>query len=246
MSTHSKFSASGMERIEKCPGSVNLSAPLPDRDTPWSIEGTKAHKVLEIIIEHLNCKMPYRKAVLKAVPDATEEMFKHGRAAADFILGMWRSLKFCDGNSLMVETKVILDWIHKDLGGTFDSGIVEVFGTLHIFDYKFGVTVVSPVENLQMVTYGCGLAHKYDWNFHTIRHWIVQPRVRGYDGPTFWDVDAGHMRKYWAPRIRKAVQRAIDEPNKFFEGNHCHWCKAKGVCPLKVQDKKEKARNVWG
>jgi hypothetical protein len=237
-----------MERIEKCPGSVKQSACLPDRDTPWSIEGTKAHKVLEIITDHLLFNMPHRDAVLKAVPDATPEMFRHGLDAAKFIIGIYKKLRACDGNEILVETKVILKWIHQELGGTFDGGVVEVFGTLHIFDYKFGVTLVSPVENLQMVTYGCGLAHEYNWNFHTARLWIIQPRVKGYDGPTYWDVSMPDMRDRWAPRIRRAVERAIDEPDKLVEGSWCHWCKANraSTCPLKAGVKAEKARNVWG
>jgi hypothetical protein len=245
-SWHAKFSASGMERTDECPGSVELSATQPDRDTPWSIEGTKAHSVLEVIEKNLISGRPWKTGVLKKVPDATKEMFTHGLAAAKFIIGEFQKLDYCDGNSLSVETKTLLKWIHPDFGGTFDSRIIEAFGTLHIFDYKFGMTPVSPTDNLQMVTYSVSEAYKHHWNFERARHWIIQPRLRGYDGPVFWDCDMRELQYKWEPRLRKIIKRALDNPKKYIEGDHCHWCKAKPVCPLKVDAKKEKARLAWG
>lgn len=247
MSSHSKFSASGMERIEACPGSVELSATQPDRTSPWAEEGTKAHKVLELTIQGLRCDEPFSKQIYDAVPDVTIEMFGHAKNAAQFIIGLFDGLSEMDGQLLMVETKVTLDWIHPDLGGTFDAAIVDPFGTLHVFDYKYGAGVpVSPVKNLQMVVYGMGLAHLHGWNFHTIRHWIIQPRIKGYDGPLFWDVPVPEMKGAWVRRIASAVGRAIKSPDVYIEGPHCHWCKAKTVCPLKLKEKRGKAMNVWG
>ena len=245
MSGHSKYPASGMDRIKECPGSAALSATQPSRDTVWTLEGTKAHKVLEVTLQGLivgqEPNLTRAKARL-AVPDATEEMFRHAIDAAQFIIGIFDALKPCDGNQIQVETKVILDWIHKDFGGTFDASVVEVFGVLHIFDYKFGKGVaVSPVQNLQMVTYGCGQAKLFNWNFHTIRHWIIQPRIKGYDGPIFWDVPGVDAKNYWSKELRRIVHTAVDHPTRYREGSWCHWCSAKPVCPLKLKAKREKA-----
>lgn len=248
-SWHAKFSASSMERIEQCPGSVELGKDQPDRDTPWSIEGIKAHTVLEIITKNLIGGRHWNLGVLAKVPDATDEMFLHGKNAAEFIIGQFKKLKYCDGNSLAVETKVLLPWLYDgvECGGTYDSRIVEAFGILHIFDYKFGAGhAVSPVENLQMVTYSVGEAKKHHWNFERARHWIIQPRIRGYDGPTFWDCSMRDLQHSWEPRLRNIIRRAIENPKEYVEGSHCHWCKAKPVCPLKRQAKEEKARLAWG
>lgn len=246
-SWHAKFSASGMERTEACPGSVELGSTQPDRDSPWSIEGTKAHAVLELITKNQIAGRAWKDGVLKKVPDATEEMFKLGKQASDFIIGEFRKLGYCDGNFLAVETKVLLKFIHPDLGGTFDSLIVEAFGTLHVFDYKFGAGVaVSPIESLQMVTYAVGEAHKHHWNFEKARLWIIQPRIRGYDGPTFWDESMRNLEGYWVPRLKKIIRTAIENPKKYVEGGHCHWCKAKPVCPVKRKEKEERARSAWG
>lgn len=243
-SWHAKFSASSMSRIEKCPGSVELSAGIPSRDTIWSIEGTKAHAVLETITKNQIADAPWMSGVLKQVPDASGEMIKLGKQASDFIIGQfyydWHKDK-----KIAVESKITLPWIHDDIGGTYDSKIFEFFGTLHIFDYKFGVAAVSPFENLQMLTYSIGEARKHNWNFEKARHWIIQPRIRGYDGPTFWDCSARELQLKWEPKLRSIVNTAIKYPKKYVEGSHCHFCNAKSKCPLKRDAKEEKARAAW-
>jgi hypothetical protein len=95
-----------------------------------------------------------------------------------------------------------------------------------------------------MVSYGMGLAHKFNWNFKRARLWIIQPRVPRYEGPIFWDIPIKELQSY-VPVFRKAIQRTIDEPDTFVEGPHCFFCKAKGVCPKKLADKLENARMVF-
>lgn len=45
--THARYSPSKMERLALCPGSDALCQGVVDRDSVWSIEGRKAHQVLE-------------------------------------------------------------------------------------------------------------------------------------------------------------------------------------------------------
>lgn len=124
--------------------------------------------------------------------------------------------------------------------GTFDAAVVDHFGTLHVMDYKYGMGLVSPKENLQMVSYGMGLAHRYDWNFKRVRLWIIQPRTKGYDGPVYWEISARELQEY-VPRFVQAAKRVEQEPETFVEGSHCRWCEAKSVCPLKL---KQRAKNM--
>src|ERR1700678_4584771 len=110
-SWHAKFSASSMSRIEKCPGSVTLSEGLPDRDSIYSIEGTKAHTVLETILTNKLARIPWAKDIVKKVPDVTNEMIILAGNASEFILKIYNSLEECDGQEIAVETKVTLPWI---------------------------------------------------------------------------------------------------------------------------------------
>lgn len=241
MRKHSKFSASGAERWFNCPGSVALSEGIPDRDNKWSIEGTKAHEVLE----KLMCLalaagdkeiLPIQKD--KSIP---LEMHRHGINTANFILGLQNERP---RSKILVETRIELTFIHPEMFGTFDGGIIEHFGTLDVLDYKYGKHTVSPIENLQMIFYGIGLAAKYQWNFKRVRLWIIQPRALGYDGPSFWELNVLELKSY-VPQFKNAVGRVLNNPNKYVEGSWCHWCKAKGVCPLKQQAKTFKAKSAF-
>jgi hypothetical protein len=241
---HSKFSASGADRWFKCPGSVELSEGLPDQSSPWAEEGTRAHEVLEkILLAAIESKRCGIAAVPTNVdPKAPREMITHGLSAANFIGSLHVNTQ---GSDILVETRIRLDFIHPQMFGTFDGAVVDHFGTLHVFDYKYGAGhAVSPKGNLQMIFYGIGLAHQYGWNFKRVRLWIIQPRIKGYDGPMFWELTLPEIQTY-VGEFRAAVDRVEKMPGQFFEGQHCHWCKAKSICPLKREEKINKAKSIF-
>lgn len=239
---HSKFSASGAERWFNCPGSVALSEGLPDKSSPWAEEGTKAHEVLEAIMKGAIAKGIRRVASSKPVPGVPEIMLHYCASAANFILDLHATTKDSD---VLVENKVYLDFIHPEMFGTYDGAVVDHFDTLHVFDFKYGAGhAVSVKENLQMIFYAIGLAHKYHWNFKTVRLWIIQPRIKGYDGPTFWEIPIAELRRY-VDKFQNAVDRVLKNPSLYQDGSWCHWCKAKPICPLKRENKNEKAANIF-
>ena len=231
---HSKFSASGASRWFNCPGSVELSEGLPDKSSPWAEEGTKAHEMLESILKAAIAGEP-------GVPRKLDSMYHHGQDAADFICKIARREKA----EILVETRIYLDFIHPEMFGTLDSAILDHFGTLHVFDYKYGAGhAVSPKENLQMIFYGIGLAHKYDWNFKSVKLWIIQPRIKGYDGPVYWEVSIKDLKGY-VEQFKLGVRRVADWPYQYVEGSWCHWCKAKSICPVKLKAKQEEFKGIF-
>ncbi|MDH4164708.1 MAG: DUF2800 domain-containing protein [Nitrospirota bacterium] len=245
---HSKYSASGAERWEACPGSVALSEGLPDKSSPWAEEGTEAHEMLEQILRASRSIGAHRVFYPKFTRNRQyseqqhREMITHGTHAANFVLGMWGARP---GSDLLIEERVFLDFIDEEAFGTLDISLVEMFGTLDVFDYKYGAGhPVSPVENLQMIFYALAVAHKYGWNFKRVRMWIIQPRIKGYDGPVFWEIPTRELMKY-EDRFRRAIERVKNEPTTYSEGSHCHWCKAKKICPLKVEGRLEKAKSIF-
>lgn len=241
---HSKFSASGSERWMACPGSVALSEGLPDKSSPWAKEGTEAHEVLEqILIAGIEERVVARDAKNYKMPI---EMWRHGLDAANIILNLHRSIP---DSEIMIETRTHLKFIHPDMFGTFDGAVVDHFGTLHVFDYKYGAGVpVSPgtprSPNFQMVFYGIGLAHQFNWNFSRVRLWIIQPRIKGYEGPLYVDLSIQELKSY-VDVFKRGVEQVEKYPQKYTEGSHCHWCKAKSICPLKREIKLEKAKSVF-
>lgn len=238
---HSKFSASGAERWQNCPGSVALSEGLPDKPNKYSEEGTKAHEVLEQVLKfNFSGKLSssYDKALSYLLKEKiNKEMGQHAIDTATFIYSLKDKISEAE---LLVETRIFLDFIHPEMFGTFDSAIVDHFGTLHVMDYKYGKSTVSPVSNLQMIFYAMGLAHQYKWNFKKARMWIIQPRADGFDGPVFWDLTIQGLLNF-VHIFKEAVERVEKNPHKFAEGSWCHWCRAKGICPLKNVSKNKKA-----
>lgn len=245
---HSKFSASGSERWFECPGSVELSEGLPDKSSIYAKEGTDAHEVLEATLLALADFNPETEEALhQARKGRPKEMIDYAQHAADFIWTLWREHP---GSELMVETRIPAPLIHEDAFGTFDAAVVDHFGTLHVFDYKYGAGVpVAPGSlrdpNLQMCFYGIAVADFFKWNFKRVRLWIIQPRVKGYDGPMFLDLTLGELRAL-VPRFQEAVARVLGEPTTYVEGGWCHWCKAKSICPLKKEAKNAELGNVFG
>jgi len=239
---HSKFSASGAERWFACSGSVALSEGLPDKSSPWAEEGTLAHEVLEEVLTKAIEAGDLFAGRFGLEVKATKIMFVHAVDAANFILELGQKLDA----EVLVENKVYLDFIHPEMFGTYDGAVIDHFGTLHVFDYKYGAGhSVSPKRNLQMIFYGLGLAHKFHWNFKKVRLWIIQPRIKGYDGPVFWDISIDDLKGYIRD-FEAAVHRVETMPDVYTEGSHCHWCKAKSICPLKREAKIEEAKNIFG
>lgn len=240
---HSKYSASGAERWFNCSGSVELSEGLPDKDSKYSLEGTHGHEILEQLML-IGKEHGARALDLASVfaMNAPREMILHGRKTAKFILRLHEKTPMSE---VLVETRVYLTFIHPEMFGTFDGAVIDHFGTLHVFDYKYGKGhSVSPKNNLQMIFYGIGLAHKYHWNFKRVRLYIDQPRVRGYDGPIFWEITIEELRRF-IPLFEKAVERVETQPKTYVEGSWCFFCKAKAICPIKNKDRVAKAKSVF-
>lgn len=243
---HSAFSASGTDRWLQCPGSVSLSEGLPDKDSAASLYGTLGHEALEIIVK---CALETgaRNLTRAVLPDTMPlEVAVHGMKAANFILGIYGKHP---GSDLLIEERVSLEFIEPEMFGTLDYAVVDVFGTLHILDYKFGTHMVSPVNNTQLIFYALAIAYRFDWNFKRVRHWVIQPRARGFDwrdnGPPFWECTMEELKAY-IDIFRRGVKRAKSKSPLYTEGPHCYFCKAKGICPLKTEAKKSQASKLFG
>jgi hypothetical protein len=231
---HSKFSASGSERWLKCAFSVQAEEGLESPDTVWSIEGTFAHAVLERWLRAELEPMSFdRQVSLEEILEITSvEMAQYVTKAGKKFLEIAAEAE----TDLIVERRVNQKFIHPEMFGTTDGGVPELFGTLHVIDFKYGAGhVVDPEENTQLIQYALGLAYEFNWNFDKIRMHIVQPRGSVKKWHKYWEIEQRELKEYWLPIWRKGVARVLKGNNKPFEGPWCHWCKAPkaGRCPAK-------------
>jgi len=240
---HSKFSASGSERWLNCAASVELEeASLPSVDSVWSIEGTRAHEVLEILLKL--CTMPEFNEQSRTASPKTAAMLSPnvmlGHAGEAWVIIRDDILPGLTDPEILIEQRIYNSDIHEEMFGTVDVSIVELFGTLHVIDYKYGEGhIVNPKENTQMIQYALGLASKYDWQFDKVVVHIIQPRGGG-DIHKFWEISIDDLKNKWRPLWLKGVARVESGKSKPFPGSWCYWCRASKpgadgviVCPAK-------------
>lgn len=218
--THAKYSPSSSSRWLNCAASVQLSAKMPERpEGEAAKEGTLCHSVAESIL--LNKKLPV----------APRPLIKDARDFANYVCNLQVKEEH---DELLVETKVKLDFIHEDLSGTIDVGLVKHYDTLHAIDLKYGRGYVDHVKNTQLIIYTLGLANLYNFDFAEYKATIYQPRARPPNGR---DVEIERTYSYnnktlkaYIPIIKKAID-AAEKPNaKATVGEWCKYCPAKPIC----------------
>ena len=233
---HSSFSASGSERWLNCPGSVSLCKGLPDISSKYAKEGTKAHELLEKELLYIKENGPKRKK-FSGYPS---DMVFYVNQTVNHVLEEWDS----ENDELLIEQKIDLSHIHPDMFGTLDIGIVGVFDTLQIIDFKYGqghvVQIYEETPNIrmlntQLVYYALGLAKKYDYNFSRVSLGISQPRAK--------HKGAIHRHELFSMKeilkyeyiFLKGVERCLKPNPKYYKGPWCNWCKGRDICPLYVE-----------
>jgi len=219
---HAKyFSASSSERWMACPGSARLSAAYPRQDTPFTLEGTKAHEIAEACA--LNAVLG-RKVEIEEGGDVTPEMIKHGQSYADYIAGL------CGPDTtVMLEQRVdFSSWVPEGFG-TADC-ILLSGDTMDVIDYKYGAGVaVSAVKNPQMQLYGLGAVSEYGFVYEVskVRLHIFQPRK---DNVSVYEMTVEELEAFGAKAAAAAEEAMADDP-RLLAGDHCKFCPHGGKCP---------------
>lgn len=224
---HAKFSASGSAKWLACPGSVSLAqrAP-PSAESPYALEGTQAHSVLEVFLKNgLEKVEASRKMLVKSNP---MEMVGICHETA---LQIWKRVP--PGAKLLCEQEVDFSFDGVDAWGTSDAIIVEDFGTLQVIDFKYGAGyAVDAVNNSQMICYAVGAAREHHYNFDRVEMVIIQPRAEHFSGETIrtWSISIEELME-WEKKLHDGIKAALDPFASFAAGDHCRWCSAKPICP---------------
>lgn len=226
---HSTLGASSSDRWINCPGSVALSTKAPPpRSSVYAEEGTKAHELLELILTNgLKSNFKASKDMSKAVNEAVEYI-----EAATSI-----------ESTRLVEQRVDLSFIDPDLFGTVDVAIVHEFDQLHVIDYKHGAGYAVDAENnTQMMYYALGIAHRFHYDFRTVKMTIIQPRAFHTDGPIrSWTIPIKDLIAF-GDYLRVAVSETRMKSPRIAAGKWCKFCPAAVICPETNQKALSQAR----
>ncbi len=230
---HSLFGPSGAERWLECLGSVELSKTAPpQKESPWALEGTRAHECLEYIVRRYGDRRSAKQEALSKWPS---DMVEHCFNAADIIFSP--KLRPSPDAELMMEQRVVLRSV-KAIYGTLDYAWVDHFGMLVVIDFKYGagVTVFAENEegepNPQLMLYAAALASTHNFDFEKVRIAIIQPRVWAADEDpvSMRDVSIKELKEF-IKRVEKAVAIASKPGAPLKAGDHCRWCPSVSTCP---------------
>jgi hypothetical protein len=238
---HAALSASGSERWLGCPGSVNLCKDLPQVDNEYSITGTKAHTLLQFILENYrgHWELLHSQAAkdFRAFIDYSDDQYRAVLVAVKFVREQQQRTLGPFGET-HIEKKVHL----KGVGfGTADIILYQPFGVLHVMDYKNGRSVVEPEENTQGLYYAYAAADLCGWDFSEVWITIIQPNAPHRKGPIrTWKTSEKRLEK--AGMMFRVGAKKARQPNAPLVTNDkwCWWCPARQVCPEQMKGKHER------
>lgn len=233
--THAVLSPSASSRWMVCPGSILLEASEPNVESDYAKEGTLAHALaahcLEKGIKSRDVLVFEHKGEQEVI---SQEMSDYVQEYMDYVTEQ------AEGNRLLIEQKLELEWItkEKDAKGTADAVIISKDGSvLNIVDLKYGRGLkVDAQDNSQLRIYGLAAQRQFDMlgDFKTVRLHIHQPRL---DHVDYEDLSVTELASF-----RLDVWSAIEEIEKAKKSNsldgflkpggkQCKFCRAAGKCP---------------
>lgn len=235
---HALLGASSAARWLACPASARATEGLPDDETQYTAEGTRAHEVCEAHLRHC---LKYWEAGrvapvlgesirLDGQPDDPAEMVRAANQYVRFIHELW--VGFPRRPSVFIEQEVdVSEWVPGGFG-TCDCLLIGG-GLLHIVDFKYGQGVpVSPVRNPQLMYYALGayaLFRDID-DIDTVCMSIVQPRIQ--TEPETWQLPLADLLSWAREMLRPGAEMAWKGEGGFCPGDHCKktFCKAYPTC----------------
>ena len=226
--SHSILSPSGSHRWLACPPSARLEQLFPDTTSEVAEEGTLAHHIAEVALKRYTGALDKDMAAVlmqqaSAQPHYSIEMPDFVNIYVEAVMEAIN-----DNSTVLVEYKVDLTDFVPACYGTVDACVITD-GTLHIFDLKYGRGVaVDAEENPQLMMYALGVLAKVTReNITNVVLHIVQPRLNSH---SVYSITPSQLLAWGSRTLKHAAIEAYAGGGEFATGEHCRFCKAKGVC----------------
>ncbi len=243
---HAMLAPSACARWSVCTAAPTMEADLPDISTPYSLEGTHAHSLAELLVTKHFTRMrkstfDKRLAELQEGEYYTPAMLEHCTAYRDLVTEFYLELKGETEPFVDIEKRVHFDEYVPEGFGSCDCILIGD-DTLHVIDFKYGAGVpVSAQDNPQLMLYALGAMLEYElvYDFEHIKMTIHQPRL---DSISTAEITADELRA-WAEALRPIAQEAYEGPGTFAPGEDtCRFCKARATCRARAEANLELAR----
>jgi hypothetical protein len=228
---HSKIvGGSTAARVIHCPGSVALVDKMPaDEGSSYANEGSLLHEAIAVVLDTA-CPPEDMVGFEAHGLVLTEELLERKlRPALDLLA------EYDPEKKLVYITEATVDFGDL-LPGVFGSSdiVARLDGRAVILDWKFGDGVmVDAEENMQLMFYAAAAMRTpaCQWAFEGVTEVecvIIQPPyIRT------WTTPVERIRKFERQLARAVASSAL--PNAPINmGDHCRWCAAKPICPVKT------------
>ena len=255
---HAVLGASSAHRWLACPPSARLCERLDavygKADSPWAVEGTRAHGLAEIKVKRALYKVDgmtmsklsrlpktaraayvgindnLYKALRSEIGDIPEDMDRATDTYADVVIDRYlRAREEDPAARLLLEQRLDYSrWVPAGFG-TGDALILST-SIIEVLDYKHGVGIpVNAVGNPQTRLYGLGAYDAYCslYDPAAVRMTIVQPRL---DSLTEETMVVPDLLEWADTVVVPAAKLAWAGKGEFSPGEHCRFCAAKAIC----------------
>ena len=229
---HSMLGPSSSHRWLSCTPSAKLESKFPATTSKYAEEGTLAHAIVEERLERLikGKSRGQTSARLKKKELYKPEMETYCDMYVDTVMGIYDELSKDTKPILLSECQVdFSEWVPEGWGTT-DTTIIA-FGTMYIFDFKYGKNVrVEAKDNTQLRLYALGAYAENSilYDIDKVRMYIVQPRVA--DGTTMEEMAISDLLKWADEYVKPRAEMAYRGEGETIEGDWCQFCRAKTVC----------------
>lgn len=220
---HSERGPSGAPRWINCPGSVEASRGLDDKETVFAAEGTAAHYIADLCFHTGKVANDFLGDVIHTGGFKFTVDAEWANAIQDY-------LDWCDevpADVAVSETRVRYERYVPDGFGWVDRAMFK--GTLcTIRDLKFGKGVqVFAKENEQLMMQAIGMLEEYPFDdIDEFELGIAQPRL---DHKDTWRVSKKELLE-WA---EKTLPEAL-KSNRFTAGEWCQFCRKRNTCAVRA------------
>lgn len=233
---HLRFGGSKAARTIACPGWHVLADTVPSPvESEYAATGTALHECMPMLDDNPDLSALPAKVTGIEITDALKlDKLAPALAATDELLELYGI------HTYDMEAFVQLA---EDIGGSVDL-IGASNDTLLILDYKFGDGVmVYPEDNAQGLHYAlCATRTKELDDMIEGRTRlviaIIQPTSRDdHETLRVWETDFDRLRNFEHEYIEAVnlARKATAEDSRFLDnGEHCRFCPAEPICPLKT------------
>ena len=158
-----------------------------------------------------------------------QEMYDYVDGYLDMIYTHFAMVKG-KNTRVLVERKVNLNWISPHTGGTLDAAIGESFGTLAIFDLKYGKGIyVSEKNNTALMIYALGAVKECNpYCYEDVKMTIYQPRC-GEIAERSVTISVEDLETWKDEVLVPAIKQVFESSEEkliFKAGDWCHFCPA--------------------